>query len=235
MKGSVSRASLQWSHGLAAVETPPRSRAPSTPTTRFNGATALQPWKLAERRSPRSRWSRFNGATALQPWKRCCACSAWATVSCFNGATALQPWKLLALHHLDVVVLASMEPRPCSRGNAPTRPPARRTSPGFNGATALQPWKLKPHGEGEEAEQASMEPRPCSRGNHGVHPSVAEVMDASMEPRPCSRGNIKVAVASDTHFGSLQWSHGLAAVETAGCDLAGSKGWAMGPSVTPMW
>ena len=37
---------LQWSHGLAAVETTRRTTTTGLTWCRFNGATALQPWKL---------------------------------------------------------------------------------------------------------------------------------------------------------------------------------------------
>ena len=37
--------------------------------SRFNGATAFQPWKSPLRVSPLPYLASFNGATAFQPWK----------------------------------------------------------------------------------------------------------------------------------------------------------------------
>ena len=105
-----------------------------------------------------------------------------------------------------------MEPRPCSRGNGARSPwpsppeplqwshglaavetitpgPKGTRRPAFNGATALQPWKLAPAAQGAGHLVPSMEPRPCSRGNLSWGASCRDAM-------------------------YLQWSHGLAAVET---------------------
>ena len=83
-----------------------------------------------------------------------------------------------------------MGPRPFSRGNPlpPSLLPALK--PDFNGATAFQPWK---HQAARYREQkkiiTSMGPRPFSRGNKEESPCL-----------PPTR--------------SLQWGHGLSAVET---------------------
>ena len=60
--------SLQWGHGLSAVEISLGRRSPG-PQTRFNGATAFQPWKFLTWITESARRSCFNGATAFQPWK----------------------------------------------------------------------------------------------------------------------------------------------------------------------
>ena len=114
---------LQWGHGGDAVET----RLPEGSTLhpeRFNGATAVTPWKRAStferrwnvawlqwghggdavetgvasgRRRPGS--PGFNGATAVTPWKPLVAVTlaggkAVTQRNRFNGATAVTPWKL---------------------------------------------------------------------------------------------------------------------------------------------
>ena len=93
--GVLNLVSLQWGHGDGAVEeakmsirgTRPasasmgprrwsRGRAPSTRAeharsgARFNGATAMEPWKSGKQMTGRTIQRRFNGATAMEPWKR---------------------------------------------------------------------------------------------------------------------------------------------------------------------
>ncbi len=85
---------LQWGHGDEAVEDVGLAVGNPAATIRFNGATAMKPWKTPSRRfniaglrslqwghgdeaveddddSQRSisRATRFNGATAMKPWK----------------------------------------------------------------------------------------------------------------------------------------------------------------------
>src|SRR5579884_4063150 len=85
---------LQWSHDLAVVET-----ACTGPRTIW-------------------RWSGFNGATTLRSWKLDAAVAQRRVLVCFNGATTLRSWKQHRAEALVLIVLlASMEPRPCGRGN----------------------------------------------------------------------------------------------------------------------
>ena len=56
---------------------------------RFNGATAMKPWK----RTVGVTVGGFNGATAMKPWKREPLTPEEPNESCFNGATAMKPWK----------------------------------------------------------------------------------------------------------------------------------------------
>ena len=159
----------------------------------FNGATAFQPWKPAvsiEKHPaacdasmgprPFSRGERRSRMTwdppmfgALQ-WGHGLSAVETPTVAadggrcsgCFNGATAFQPWKFLMIRqNLGRIGVASMGPRPFSRGNREARPrehlrlglqwghglTAVETADGvptlfawevrFDGATASQPWK----------------------------------------------------------------------------------------------
>ena len=183
---------LQWGHGLSAVEMTHSAQQKPNPLTRFNGATAFQPWKSGT------------------PIKR---------------IEIPKP-------------LASMGPRPFSRGNTPSKPPplphpfrlqwghglsaveisvaTRPAKPapgglqwghglsaveisdaakhpwptiGFNGATAFQPWKCRPI-------------RPASPWRFGFNGATA------FQPwkcSPASRGSSKAF--------TLQWGHGLSAVE----------------------
>ena len=86
---------LQWGHGDEAVEEFRWFGGFDVGLNRFNGATAMKPWKssASPTRSPRKRlqwghgdeaveergrsrrrrrgWGRFNGATAMKPWKSC--------------------------------------------------------------------------------------------------------------------------------------------------------------------
>ena len=158
--------SLQWSHGLAAVET---RRVPlrSEQSSPFNGATALQPWKL------RLGGSIKGGTDGLQ-WSH--GLAAVETGEVERGQRSLG--------------VPSMEPRPCSRGNA--------------GRVAGLGRRVGP----------SMEPRPCSRGNAGWSRKSRPRRSPSMEPRPCSRGNHRGHLNWIACGWVLQWSHGLAAVET---------------------
>ena len=119
---------LQWSHGVAAVETSPTPPRRPWCSWAFNGATALQPWRHP---CPSDRWPGLTHPS-MEP-RRCsrgdpppgCAPPPYPPRS-FNGATALQPWRppsppLNHRHHLR----PSMEPRRCSRGDL--------DRPGFDG------------------------------------------------------------------------------------------------------
>ena len=62
---------LQWGHGGEAVEDPERARMSGVrPADRFNGATAVRPWKDVNALNvvPVAQTG-FNGATAVRPWK----------------------------------------------------------------------------------------------------------------------------------------------------------------------
>ncbi len=69
LKASLS-ISLQWGHGDDAVEDAPLLGYQARGPHRFNGATAMTPWKTwpAATASSTSR-AGFNGATAMTPWK----------------------------------------------------------------------------------------------------------------------------------------------------------------------
>ena len=64
---------LQFGHGRGAVETLPNGPQGtlSTPSERFNSATAVRPWRCLRTGIARGRShsDRFNSATAVRPWK----------------------------------------------------------------------------------------------------------------------------------------------------------------------
>ena len=136
---------LQWGHGLSAVETrglhsrgvirreasmgprpfsrgdPGAPRALRSASSRFNGATAFQPWRRRDLRHGRLRGrARFNGATAFQPWRL--GALRWVTspeeeLQWGHGLSAVE-----TIRNADASAtkkVASMGPRPFSRGDMP--------------------------------------------------------------------------------------------------------------------
>ena len=157
---------LQWGHDLSAVETTQKApwwkeRHPASmgprPFSRGNKATIP---------SPESGQAGFNGATTFQPWKhgivatpdRLFIVLQWghdlsAVETPSAPSSPPQNSGLQWGHDLSAVettifpltredvALASMGPRPFSRGNgSPGRNP-RTILTRFNGATTFQPWK----------------------------------------------------------------------------------------------
>ncbi len=114
-------AKLQWGHGDGAVEERRRPRQPTGNEKRFNGATAMEPWKRELSCAKRSCGLSFNGATAMEPWKRS-----------IRGPVAV------------AAAQASMGPRRWSRGRGRDAVRSEPIRGGFNGATALEPWKRPP-------------------------------------------------------------------------------------------
>ena len=237
MPYSAQRLSLQWGHGLSAVEIgelqgstievpgasmgpPPFSRGNHMAGGRYSGGNGAsmgpRPFSRGNARGAAQHSSgtgRFNGATAFQPWKCRPYMVANLRLSRFNGATAFQPWKLPEGQGPGVgSLLASMGPRPFSRGNCGCSPDAGR-----HGDASMGPRPFsRGNGEGYEGEGegggASMGPRPFSRGNRVLLGRAEGAGVASMGPRPFSRGNWPVSVRAGGQL-KLQWGHGLSAVE----------------------
>ncbi len=158
-------AALQWSHGLAAVET-----GPSPACAGASEPASMEP-RPCSRGNVGAADAGDDGADASMEPRPCSRGNRG------RGRGRRDDRR------------ASMEPRPCSRGNAAPTPPPRATARRFNGATALQPWKRDDRRELGRVRLASMEPRPCSRGNPPGATGHVPLAPASMEPRPCSRGN----------------------------------------------
>ena len=90
---------------------------------RFNGATTFQSWKPVSVVLKSDVGQRFNGATTFQSWKPVSVVLKSDVGHSFNGATTFQSWKLAksrAIRRKNA--LASMGPRPFSRGNARSKP-----------------------------------------------------------------------------------------------------------------
>src|SRR5579884_1546510 len=204
----------------------------------FNGATTLRSWKHGRRGETGKTVTGFNGATTLRSWKPNLLPLPLPRGGCFNGATTLRSWKqptrralrapmipLQWSHDLAVVETgrerygiqaaadASMEPRPCGRGN-PDLAHSLRVDEALQWSHDLAVVETAERLRAREhLIEASMEPRPCGRGNLRPIAVWARRVEASMEPRPCGRGNITDAINATT-VGELQWSHDLAVVET---------------------
>src|SRR5579885_548118 len=139
----------------------------------------------------------------------------------------------------QVHVIASMEPRPCGRGNARLREPGREPGGGFNGATTLRSWKHSARDYRSGLGAASMEPRPCGRGNYRAYPAGgvravrfngATTLRSWKLPAGPRAGRRPKGFNGATTLRSwkrwrarkscwtqlrLQWSHDLAVVETS--------------------
>ena len=154
----------------------------------------------------------------------------------FNGATALRPWTAMRRACRPGEDLASMGPRPCGRGRRRRRGSSakrrRRLQWGhglaavdgagtrtlamplacFNGATALRPWTANTtmrFMRGMASFNGATALRPWTGDDrHGDRRRLV----ASMGPRPCGRGRDGADLCLDRVL-SLQWGHGLAAVD----------------------
>ena len=85
---------------------------------RFNGATAFQPWKFESGRRRAAFPTGFNGATAFQPWKYLAGFTDRASDQVLQWGHGLSAVEML--HSTGSKAedsLASMGPRPFSRGN----------------------------------------------------------------------------------------------------------------------
>ena len=195
----------------------------SSPRKTFKGAMAFQPWIPGiRRREPRTRFGlqRSHGLSAMDTSAsttnaRCFSTLQWShslsamdttmssTLIPTEEVPSMEPWPFSHGYMIKLGIeeseqeLPSMEPWPFSHGyHRLTARPRSRPTP-FNGAMAFQPWIL---------EGWSVSRRVCS---------------PSMEPWPFSHGYVNVYIdVTDTK--SLQWSHGLSAMDTrAAQDAAG--------------
>ena len=230
----------------------PRSPTLTRPSSRFNGATAVQPWKFPSPARRRERSGRFNGATAVQPWKY----RTGMRVRGQPGIASMGPRPFSRGNKSTHLITSlgcgtSMGPRPFSRGNPgaaqapglggttlqwghgrsaveirPTAPDLAAPRRGFNGATAVQPWKsvaLRYHCSAA-----------CFRfnGATAVQPwkctgrscIPASRSFASMGPRPFSRGNTAIEKVQSYLANALQWGHGRSAVEIGPRSGAADRG-----------
>ncbi len=232
--------SLQWGHGIAAVESRDDRGCPHREPG-FNGATALLPWNQCSGRYGSSGPAGFNGATALLPWNHGWQSRPGNGKFGFNGATALLPWNRdKQAIGATGQVLASMGPRHCCRGIALAGYWRAGSDRRFNGATALLPWNPSTRSVVIRSRGvASMGPRHCCRGIFSLMLFLSFPCAASMGPRHCCRGirnperlsfsrlqhvasmgprhccrGIEDPMKDVPHVFELQWGHGIAAVES---------------------
>ncbi len=181
---------LQWSHGVAAVETALAGRRAGE-----GGRASMEP----------RRRRRGNRRPACRPDPRCWPLQ-WS-----HGVAAVETAS--DGRRSAGVRLASMEPRRRRRENVGQGDGREAQERRFNGATASPPWKPG---------RLAVEP------HAGAH--------ASMEPRRRRRGN-QNSRRGTTSLLSLQWSHGVAAVETRAA-TAGEGGQSPGfngATASPPW
>ena len=231
--------SLQWSHGLPAMDTRriPGSDQPDLPC--FNGAMASQPWILVYPPIIPPAPSRFNGAMASQPWippqhtvfRRLRSSLQWshglpAMDTSRGGSACLWPRVLQWSHGLPAmdtyavsVIRIYNNWLQWSHGL-----PAMDTSAKV-WAGARVAWLQWSHGlpamdtrracTMTRAQRiASMEPWPPSHGYQRRRSTAPRSARASMEPWPPSHGYDGVRGRQAVRF-SLQWSHGLPAMDTS--------------------
>ena len=205
---------LQWGHGISAVDTRCGERVAA-----IQEVASMGPRHFSRGYRRRwCRWhqalTRFNGATAFQPWiRRLPSSSAMGSVGLQwgHGISAVDTWhqrrrgppvrKLQWGHgisavdtrrrrcHLSRLQEASMGPRHFSRGYHLTVYHYRLRPRSFNGATAFQPWiRAQQYRHRNLVRAASMGPRHFSRGYSILRVGPGTGAVASMGPRHFSRG-----------------------------------------------
>ncbi len=193
-------------------------RSANTTCSSFNGATASPPWKPDERLDrPEQEPRPFNGATASPPWKHA---EAWERRRQVEQPS-MEPRRRRRGNgsgpptRCTRYILPSMEPRRRRRGNLLVVVDEPYCPDAFNGATASPPWKRVFGREafGRFAQRANRPP--LQRVETGVRSGGVRTGRApSMEPRRRRRGNRAEERAKLEAEQNLQWSHGVAAVET---------------------
>ena len=109
---------------------------------------------------------------------------------------------------------ASMEPRPFSRGDNEGSPYENIRLPGFNGAATFQSRRLAVETSGSSVyNPASMEPRPFSRGDMGAAAWATRLFRLQWS-RDLSVAETAVAGGDPTLALRLQWSRDLSVAET---------------------
>jgi len=133
---------LQWGHGISAVEVVLGAGVRQVRICSFNGATAFQPWKSARSRGGRRlllrlQWGHGISAVEVQPnpFPR----RGGFTLQWGHGISAVEVG--VGTGQAEGEYDASMGPRHFSRGSISLSPKTAAAYTGFNGATAFQPWK----------------------------------------------------------------------------------------------
>jgi hypothetical protein len=108
----------------------------------------------------------------------------------------------------------SMEPRRRRRGNGLTVKLLQRFPDAFNGATASPPWKRAPRSGAPRGRRPSMEPRRRRRGNRSSGSSRSRSIPAFNGATASPPWKLRELRTGAGLTQLLQWSHGVAAVET---------------------
>ncbi len=108
----------------------------------------------------------------------------------------------------------SMEPRPFSRGYVKTSSEVSAQPISFNGATAFQPWIRSPLPCAATQDTPSMEPRPFSRGYIRKKTQTGGICVAFNGATAFQPWILRPDGSPAQCACSLQWSHGLSAVDT---------------------
>ncbi len=186
-------------------------------TSRFNGATAIAPWKTHFESVAVGAMRRFNGATAIAAVEDEPVDVLPAPIDASMGPRRLRPWKTdrEALPHRRRNDELQWGHGDCSRGR-PTRGhgSGRRLSASM-GPRRFQPWNIARR---RRARRCS---RPKLQWGHGV--SAVEDMGASSRSverlalqwghGDCSRGRRDGIRSPSRPADELQWGHGISAVE----------------------
>ena len=230
---------LQRSHGFSAMDTRFIFTRMSAPSSCFNGAMAFQPWIPRRGQAPIRRESCFNGAMTFQPWIRdllLMDAHQWHGLQGSHGLSAMDTRRTGRQVVTDLG--ASMEPWPFSHGYTG---PACSSPP--QALASMEPWPFS-HGYANRTSRAgqhiraSMEPWPFSHGYARRRVRPSPIRPASMEPWPFSHGYHASAALTPTQSScfngamafqpwipgsststpvcplTLQWSHGLSAMDT---------------------
>ena len=176
---------------------------------------ASQPWIRCLRQSPNRHRAPFNGAMASQPWIQGLPSAYAPPAPPFNGAMASQPWiHRYSANSDEALSSPSMEPWPLSHGY--TKAPLLRTLliAAFNGAMASQPWIPGGSGKGTLMRLVpSMEPWPLSHGYAAVCRQLRG-QDSLQWSHGLSAMDTKVKLVYEAFAPIFQWSHGLSAMDT---------------------
>ena len=184
---------LQWGHGDGAVEEPATVDPTSPHCHRFNGATAMEPWKSTQRADRASR--RWPASMGPRRWSRGRASAPRGIASRLDR---------LQWGHGDGAVEEARRPHPPHRdrtlqwghgdGAVEEHAALRDMSSAyacFNGATAMEPWKSRRVGPACESRRSALQ------WGHG---------DGAVEERERAPEASLAGIV-------LQWGHGDGAVE----------------------
>ena len=206
----TSSQSLQWSHGLPAMDT----RLCLRVFLRYS-EPSMEPWPPSHGYDEIARLFMRYGDPSMEPWPPSHGYRQgwlWAGVS--EDAPSMEPW-------------------PPSHGYEQEDRDDREEMRPFNGAMASQPWIRMSEQDifdNRNGFNGAMASQPWIRADFGA--DTRSWSTASMEPWPPSHGYAVICVSDPLNAVRLQWSHGLPAMDTrssSGCqDRRSSLQWSHG-------